>query len=114
MWVDLAPGVKDLDFVEAVHGWLGDLQQRGMISSYRVRRRKLGFSPQGMGQFWVSVETEGLAQLDQAFLHAASRSPEADRLHSQVWSKVINFRSALYRDFPDAVRHGASPDGTLA
>ena len=104
IWVNLAPGVRDLDFADAVAAFLGHLKDRGEIDSWRLRRRKFGFGPEALGEFNVSIECHDLDQLDQAFLHAATRGPEIEGLHAAVFSKVTNFKSGLYRDFPDAVR----------
>jgi hypothetical protein len=104
IWVDLAPGAKDLDFVAAVDAYLGRLRERGEIESWRVMRRKFGFGPDGLGEFFLDLEFRDLAQLDAAFHHAATRGPEIEALHGEVFSRVSNFRSALYRDFPDPVR----------
>lgn len=104
IWVDLAPGVRDLELIEALNGYLGHMREAGLIERWRVKRRKFGFGPEGLGEFWISIETRNLTQLDEAFHHAATRAPEIEALHAQVYSKVRNFRSALYRDFPDAER----------
>ena len=50
-----------------------------------------------------------LAQLDAAFSHVTPRAGEMEKLHAAVWSKVDNFKSALYRDFPDANRMTTTP-----
>lgn len=100
IWVDLAPEVKDLEFIEAVQNWLDHLKPHG-IASYRIKRRKLGFGP---AEFHISIEFQNLADLDRAFLQAAARTPEEEKLHAAVYSRVVNFKSALYRDFPDSVR----------
>ncbi|MFZ4507948.1 MAG: DUF6614 family protein [Fimbriimonas sp.] len=104
IWVDLRPGVKDLEFVAATQAFLGHLKQEGQIAAYRIRRRKLGFGPEALGEWNITIECEGLAQLDSAFLNAATRTGTTESLHGAVFSRVINFRSGLYRDFPDAVR----------
>lgn len=104
IWVNLVPGVKDLEFVEAINGYLGYLKGIGKIESYRVRRRKLGFGPEFLGEWNVSIECSGLSQLDEAFLHVATREPRVERAHAEVFTKVCDYKSALYRDFPDEVR----------
>jgi len=109
IWVNLAPGVRDLDFVASVRAYLGYLKNQGKIESFRIRRRKLGFSPDGLGEWNVSIEINNLAQLDQAFLRVAARDPEIEGLHANVFSKVVDFKSGLYRDFPDSVRSIPSP-----
>lgn len=104
IWVDLAPGVKDLEFVDAVRGWLDLFVQKGEAAGYRIRRRKFGFGPPELGEFCISIEFDSLAQMDEAFFTAARRDAETERLHAEVYRRVTNYRSGLYRDFPDPVR----------
>src|SRR6476620_5623028 len=100
--VDLAPGVRDSDFVAALDGYLGLLQGDGRIESWRLLRRKLGLG--GTHEFKVLIETRDLAQLDQAFDVVARRDEPVEGAHFGVNSLVTNFQAALYRDFPDAQR----------
>lgn len=107
IWVDLAPGAGDLEFVAALEKYLGCLRDDGRLDRWRVRRRKLGFGPHELGEFFIEIEFTDLQQLDRAFARVAVRDREIEALHEAVFSRVTNFRSALYRDFPDAVRHDA-------
>ena len=104
IWCDLAPGAKDLELIAAVDAYMGFLKGTGAIEAYRVQRRQFGFGPEGLGEFFIAIDTRNLAQLEQAFLKAATRTGEVEHLHVEVYRRVVNFRSALYRDFPDAVR----------
>lgn len=104
IWVDLVPGTKDLEFVDAVHAYLGYLKAQGKLEGFRIRRRKLGFGPDGLGEWNISIEFRDLAQADEAFLRAATRDEQIEGLHAPVYSKVCNYKSGLYRDFPDSVR----------
>jgi hypothetical protein len=104
IWCDLRPGAKDLEFVAAVDAMLGALKQKGFLEGHAIARRKLGFGPSEIGEWHVHVRTRTLAQLEQAFDHVTPRTGEMERLHAAVWSRVVNFRSALYRDFPDPNR----------
>lgn len=106
IWCDLKPGVRDLALVESVQAMLGHLQGLGHIESFAIARRKLGFGPPEIGEWHIDVVTRDLAQLEKAFSHVTPRSGEMEKLHAAVWSKVDNFRSGLYRDFPDANRGG--------
>ncbi len=99
---DLRPGVRDLDFVEALRAYLDMLAENGHIASWRLLRRKLGL---GAGaEFKVLIETRDLAQLDTAFQSVASRSEPVEGAHHGVNALVTNFRASLYRDFPDPQR----------
>jgi hypothetical protein len=104
IWVDLAPGVEDLAFSRAVHAYMGWFEKEGLLLGWRLQRRKLGFGPDGLGEWHIQMDFRDLAQLDEAFLQAAKRSGEVEGLHADVYRRVTNFKSALYRDFPDPVR----------
>jgi hypothetical protein len=106
IWVNLRDSRQDLAFVEAVNAWMGALKARGTVESWVIRRRKFGFGPEGLGEFFIAIACRDLAQLDAAFNVAAARSGEIEAVHARVYSMVTDFKSALYRDFPDPVRTG--------
>jgi hypothetical protein len=103
-WFDLAPGVSDTGFCDALDAYLGPLKARGEIAGYRLTRRKLAFGPAELGEFFLVIEVEGLAQLDRAFATVSTRAGPIEGLHAAVNQKVRNLRAALYRDFPDPQR----------
>ncbi len=104
IWVDLVDSREDLEFANAIHAYLGRFQGQGLVESFSLERRKLGFGPDGLGEFHVRILTKDLESLDRTFLQAASRSGDTEALHGDVFRRVKNFRSALYRTFPDEVR----------
>lgn len=104
IWCDLCDGSEDLAFADAVSAYLSHLKSQGKIAGFRLQRRKLGFGPPELGEFFIGIETENLAQLEHAFQVAAGRSGEVESLHADVFRRVHNFRAGLYRDFPDPVR----------
>ena len=104
-WFDLKPGTKDLEFARAFRRYMDHLKETGSIEGWRLSRRKLGFGPKDLGEWHVVMETKDLAQLDKAFNHVASRRDPVECVHFGVNSQVCNLTIALYRDFPDAVRH---------
>lgn len=104
IWVNLAPGANDLEFVQAVQNYLNHIKSQDKLESYTIRRRKFGFSPPDLGEFYISIAFRDLAQMDTAFLVAATRDEIIESLHREVYSRVTDFKSALYRDFPDDVR----------
>lgn len=105
VFCDLAPGMRDLEFARAVEAWLEHLRENGAIAGWRLCRRKLGLGIDGLGEWHVMIEAEDLAQLDRAFALAAARAEPAEGLHHAVNHMARNARFALYRDFPDPVRH---------
>jgi len=106
MWCNLRESRKDLEFCKAVDAYLGHLKSKGRIEGWRLTRRKFGFSPPDLGEFHITVWTNDLAQLDHAFDLVATRDGEVEKLHMPVYSMVTDFKSALYRDFPDPQRVG--------
>ena len=96
--------MSDVAFCDAVGAYLGPLEQRGEIAGWRLTRRKLAFGPAELGEFFLVIEVEGLAQLDRAFATVSTRAGPIEGLHAAVTQKVSNLRAALYRDFPDPQR----------
>jgi len=70
-----------------------------------MTRRKLGLGIPELGEFHIEIHVKDLRQLDAAFENVAGRREPTEGFHFGVNSLVQNARFALYRDFPDAVRH---------
>ncbi len=107
IWVNLAPGAKDLELVRAVKTYLDYLKSEGTLAGYRIQRRKFGFGPECLGEFHIQIDFEKLEKLEAAFSLAATRSGEVEKMHHEVYSRVKDFKSGLFRDFPDPVRADA-------
>ncbi len=104
IWCNLKDSHTDLEFCDNVNGYLGRLKALGHIAGYSITRRKFGFGPAELGEFNITIQAENLAKLEETFQHVAKRDGETERLHRLVYVAVTDFRSALYRDFPDPVR----------
>ena len=104
IWVDLIDSHDDLEFAKAIERYLNHFKNQGFAESWTLERRKLGFSPDGFGEFHVRILTKDLDTLDKMFYSAASRRGDVQKFHADVYSRVKNFKAALYRSFPDDVR----------
>lgn len=104
IWVDLIDGREDLEFAKAIERYLNHFKALGFAESWTLERRKLGFSPDGFGEFHIRILTKDLGTLDKMFYQAAERTGEVETMHSDVYRRVKNFKAALYRTFPDEVR----------
>jgi len=104
VWVNLKDTKKDLEFAASVRQYLGHLQKGGLIEGFTLTRRKLGFGPRELGEFHITITVRDLAHLDRAFTAAAARSGLVEDFHQRVYDAVVDFASALERDFPDSVR----------
>ncbi|HYE61163.1 MAG TPA: DUF6614 family protein [Phycisphaerales bacterium] len=106
MWCNLRESHKDLEFCANVTAYLGHLKDAGKLEGFRITRRKFGFGPDNLGEFNITVWTRDLTQLDAAFSMVAPREGHTEHLHRAVYSMVTDFKSGLYRDFPDPERVG--------
>ncbi len=104
MWFNLIDSRRDLEFAAAVAAYMNHLKADRRIEGWNLTRRKFGFGPESLGEFQCTVWTTDLAQLDHAFDLVATRSGTVETLHMPVYSMVKDFKSALYRDFPDPQR----------
>lgn len=104
IWVNLREGVRDLDFADAVGAMLDAMRSDGKIETWTLARRKLGWGPEALGEWHVDIGVKDMAQLEEAFTTLTPRSGAMEKLHAAVWSKVTDFRSGLWRDFPDKNR----------
>jgi hypothetical protein len=101
IWCDLKDSRQDKEFAAAIAAYLDHHKAGGRIENWRLLRRKLGFGPDALGEFHIVIETRDMTQLDLAFKAAAARAGEVEKLHANVYSRVVNARFALERDFPD-------------
>ncbi len=104
-WCDLPAGASDLAFAAHIERFMEHLRQAELIAGWRLTRRKLGLGVAGLGEFHVMMEVRDLAQLEAAFRQVASRRDPVESLHFGVNALARNAVFALYRDFPDPVRH---------
>ena len=103
IWFNLKESEKGLSFAKDLKSYLDHLKGKSLISNYRLWRRKLGFSPNEMTDFMIDIEYEDLTQLDKAFQEVIKGDEVIKSLHRNVYSKVKDFKSALYRDYPDEI-----------
>jgi hypothetical protein len=104
-WFDLKAGVSDVEFADRLKTYMDALKNDGLMQDWRLTRRKLGLSAAPVGEFHLMMEFSNLAQLDSAFNRVGSRREPIEGVHFGVNSLAQNVQFALYRDFPDAIRH---------
>jgi len=104
IWFNLRDGVSDMAFAEAARGYLDHLKAAGHLASWRLTRRKPGLGPSLLPEFHLSLDFDGLARLDGAFVSVSTRAHPVEGFHHAVNGKVKDTVFALYRDFPDAHR----------
>ncbi len=102
--IELNSGSKALAFAAATDSWFGALQERGLIRSWRLMRRKLGLGAEGQADFLLEIEVEDMAMLEDAF-RAVGHGDDAlahkyDLMHGMIATSSVG----LYREFPDPER----------
>lgn len=102
--IDLRDTSKALAFAGAVEAWMERLKGAGVIVSWRLCRRKLGFGAPHARDFLLEIEVENMTQLDAAFRFAGSSEEGVERLYTTVHQMVGEVDVALYRPFPDPER----------
>ena len=102
--IDLHQEAKALAFARALDDWMGLLQRRGTIGSWRLLRRKLNLAADSCRDFLLEIEVEDLAQLDRAFRLLGQPDDEVATAYGQVHRMVARAEFGLYRSFPDPER----------
>lgn len=101
IWCNLKDNRQDLEFCRAINDYLNEFRKMNTIESFKITRRKLGFGPPEIGEFHIIIKIKNMSKLEHTWEHVAKKEEPLLSLHTAVYSKVTDFRSALYRDFPD-------------
>ncbi len=102
--IDLHHEAKALAFSSAVEQWMGYLKQRGVISEWRLLRRKLNLASDSCRDFLLEIQFEDMIQLDSAFKVLGEHDEAVERLYNTVTAFIAASDSGLYRVFPDPER----------
>jgi hypothetical protein len=104
IFCELKDRSKAAEFAEDVQGFLSYLYEREYIESYRILRRRFGFTPQTVGEFHVMIECKDLEQMERAFEFVSAQSEEVIAFSRPVYEAVKDLTMSLYEDFPEAKR----------
>ncbi|MDO9637632.1 MAG: hypothetical protein Q7J44_03735 [Pseudotabrizicola sp.] len=102
--IELRQDSRALSFAKAVDGWMTHLQTRGLISGWRLMRRKFGLASGAHPDFVLEVEVPGMAALDDAFAALAAADDEATRRYDLMHQMIAHVDVGLYRPYPDATQ----------
>lgn len=99
--IELRPEARALSFAQATGFWLDHLKAQGLITGWRLMRRKLGLASGPHTDFLLEIEIPGLATLDDAFSALAAADDEATRRYDQMHGMIAEAQVGLYRPYPD-------------
>ena len=102
--IELRQDSRALAFARAVDGWMTHLAQRGLITSWRLMRRKFGLASGAHPDFLLEIEVPGMAALDDAFAALAAADDDAARRYDLMHQMIASVDVGLYRPYPDATQ----------
>ena len=100
--IELRQDCRALAFAKAAEGWMTLLQDRGLITGWRLMRRKFGLASGSHPDFLLEIEISGLVALDHAFSALAMADEEAGRRYDLMHQMIARVEVGLYRPYPDA------------
>ena len=98
--IELRPEARSRLFSEACAQWTGYLQSHGLITGWRLLRRKFG-SAGPHTDFLLEMEVPDLTALDAAFSALGNKADEATQRYEYMHGMVARAEIGLYRPFPD-------------
>lgn len=102
--IELRQDCRALAFAKAVDGWMTLLHSRGLISGWRLMRRKFGLASGAHPDFLLEIEVPGMAALDDAFAALSAADEEAGRRYDLMHQMIASVDVGLYRPYPDATQ----------
>ncbi|MCU0899811.1 MAG: hypothetical protein MUC82_04850 [Cypionkella sp.] len=99
--IELRQDCRALSFAKAVEGWMTLLHSRGLISGWRLMRRKFGLASGAHPDFLLEIEVPGMAALDEAFAALSAADEEAGRRYDLMHQMIASVDVGLYRPYPD-------------
>lgn len=99
--IELRPEARALTFSQACANWMGHLQEKGLITGWRLLRRKFGLASGQHTDFLLEIEMPGVAALDTAFAALAQSDEEATRRYDLMHGMIASADVGLYRPYPD-------------
>lgn len=99
--IELRPEARALAFAQACANWMGHLQEQGLITGWRLMRRKFGLASGQHTDFLLEIQMSGLAMLDATFSQLAAADDEATRRYDLMHGMIASADVGLYRPYPD-------------
>lgn len=103
IWADKQGDIPDSDWVRGMKSFFDQLVAENKMLSYRITRCKMGFrSIADLPEWFIIMEFENMAQMDEAFKRVAPQEGELEDKHRSFNQFVAgNIQHALWRDWPD-------------
>jgi len=102
--IELKSDAKAIAFAASVEQWMRELKDDGLISGWRLLRRKMGLASGPHTGFILEVEIENLAALEHAFRSVAQFTESEMRHYELMHGMIATYSAGFYRPFPDPER----------
>lgn len=99
--IELRSEARALAFAAAVESWMSYLAAQGLVSGWRLMRRKFGLGSAAHTDFLLEIELPDMATLDNAFTLLAQADDQALRRYDQMHQMIAEVQVGLYRPYPD-------------
>jgi len=99
--IELKDGARALAFAAAVDAWMTYLKSQGLITDWRLTRRKFRLASGAHTDFLLEIQLGGLADLDNAFAALSNPDEAAERRYDLMHQMIDTIEVGLYRPFPD-------------
>lgn len=99
--IELRSEARALAFAAAVESWMTYLRAQGLVSDWRLLRRKFGLASGAHTDFLLEIELPDMAALDHAFSVLAQADDQAARRYDQMHQMIAQVSVGLYRPYPD-------------
>ena len=102
--IELKSEARALAFAAAAQNWMTYLQDQGLVSGWRLMRRKFGLASGAHCDFLLEIELPDMAALDTAFSALAQADEQAARRYDQMHQMIAEVSVGLYRPYPDVAQ----------
>lgn len=99
--IELKDGARALAFAAACEAWMAHLRAEGLISGWRLLRRKFRLASGAHTDFLLEIEVAGLAAMDDAFRALGGTEEAAERKYDLMHQMIASVEVGLYRPYPD-------------
>jgi hypothetical protein len=99
--IELRPEAHALGFAHATTAWMDHLKAQGLVTEWRLMRRKFGLASGAHTDFLLEIAIPGLTALDTAFSALANADDAATRRYDQMHGMIARVDVGLYRPYPD-------------
>lgn len=102
--IELKDRDNALGFAEAASEWFEYLENKGLISGWRLLRRKFGLASSDHTDFIVEMDFEDMSALESAFNRLSTVDDEEEALYRKMHAMIEVEKIGFYRIYPDPIK----------